>query len=724
MSISEKEILAYFERAGAAPLKIRDLARALDVPRRDLPALRELVRRLEDAGRLHRGPNRRYQSSKGPDVVVGRLQGVRSGAAFIVREHGPDVFVRAENLGAAVHGDLVMARLRRHRGRIEGVVERIVEPARALLSGTLQHDASGWFLVPDEDRIARDVNLTGSPIQPEARQDGHKALVQVVGASRDADLLGEIVTILGPPDQPGVRTRALLAEFGLPEEFEDAVLASVAALRPPGPAELAGRDDLSHLEAFTIDPVDARDHDDAVSIVRLPDGGFELGVHIADVSAYVLPDSLVDQEGERRATSVYLADRVVPMLPEILSNHVCSLRPGVPRCTLSALMRFDAEGRLGDWRLAESWIASRAKLSYQAAEALLAGREPEPEHYATHSSEESGEPAWPGARPWAEVRPVIQAALADMRHLARELRAARLSGGSLDIETTEFKVLHDARGRVVRIEEREDLESYGIIEDFMLAANRVVARSLAGAHLPLLWRGHEPPDGAKADELRLFLKKLGIVWTPGDPPDNADYQRLLHAIERRPERKYLMYRVLRSLQKAQYDARQKAHFGLGFSHYTHFTSPIRRYPDLYNHRLVRRLLGRTPAGASDGARFDTALQELAAHTSRREMLAAEVERASLKLKVCELLAERVGETAAGVVSSVTDHGLYVDVPEWSAEGLVHIAQLRDDDYRPDPYRTRLVGQRTRRSYRFGQAVRVQLVRADPDRRQIDLGLAD
>jgi ribonuclease R len=411
------------------------------------------------------------------------------------------------------------------------------------------------------------------------------------------------------------------------------------------------------------------------------------------------------------------------MLPEILSSHVCSLRPGVPRATLSAFMRFDAHGRLGDRRLAATWIASRAKLSYQAAEALLAGREPEPAHFATHSSEESGEPAWAGARPWTAVRAPLAAALADMRHLARMLRERRMAAGSLDIDTPEFKVMHDARGRVVGIEERAALESYSIIEEFMLTANQVVARALAAARHPLLWRVHEPPDAAKAEELRRFLKKLGIVWTPAEPPDNGDYQHLLDAIDRRPERKYLMFRVLRSLQKAVYDARQQGHFGLAFAQYTHFTSPIRRYPDLYNHRLVHRLLGRPPRGDADGLRTGDALHELGARTSRREQVAAEVERASLKLKLCEYLAERVGETAAGFVSAVADHGLYVDVPEWNAEGLVHVAQMTDDDYRPDVQRTRLVGERSRRVYRFGQAVRVQLVRADPDRRQIDFVLA-
>jgi ribonuclease R len=683
-----------------------------------------LVRRLETAGKLRRGPNRRYQSpASSSDVVVGRLQGVRAGFAFILREDAPDVYVRPENLGSALHGDVVMARLRRHRGRLEGIVERIVQPARALLAGSLHHDASGWFLVPDEERITRDVNLSASAIQPQARQEGHKALVRVARDSRGGELHGEVVTILGPPDQPGVRTRALLAEFGLPESFEDPVLASVEDARPPEPGDCHGREDLSRLLAFTIDPLDAKDHDDAVSLVRLPGGGFELGVHIADVSHYVAADSLADQEAERRGTSVYLADRVVPMLPEILSNHVCSLRPGVPRLALSALLQFDAEGRPRGGRLAESWIASRVKLSYQAAEELLAGGEPDPAHLATHSGEESGEQAWPDAQAWPQVRDEVRGALADMRHLARLLRARRFAAGSLDIDTPEYRVLHDARGHVTSIEERESLESYQIIEEFMLAANQFVARTLSAARQPLLWRVHEVPTEAKAEELRQFLKKLGIPWSVGEPPEQVDYQRLLHAIERRPERRYLMYKVLRSLQKARYEARHQGHFGLAFTHYTHFTSPIRRYPDLYIHRLVRRMLRGPAALEHDPARHGPHLEALGVHTSARELTAAEAERASLKLKVCEWLAAHLGDVADGFVSSIAEHGLYVDVPAWRAEGLVHSTQLTDDDYRTDPHRTRLTGQRTRRSFRFGQPLRVQLVRADPDRRQIDFVVA-
>jgi ribonuclease R len=721
--LSEKELLEYIESAGDQPIRIRELARALNVPRKEWRALKQLVRRLRAEGKIQLAPRSR-SAVRGAHNVIGRLQGTRRDFGFILRDDAPDLFVRLEFMRDAIHGDVVRARMRRYRGRLEGVVEEVVERGRRLLAGTLTRTPSHWIVVPDDDRIQRDIHLGTSAILPQPSQEGHKALVRITGLGRGAELLGEIETILGPADAPGVRTQALMAEFDLPERFPDEVLASADAMRPPGSEERGNREDFSHLLTFTIDPVDARDHDDAVSIEHLPEGGFELGVHIADVAYYVQPATPLDDEAEQRATSVYLADRVVPMLPELLSNHVCSLRPGAPRLVQSALMRFGPKGELRDWRLASAWIVSRAKLSYEAAEALLAGEEPDIAHYATTSSEASGEPAWPELPAWEEQREPIRSALVAMRQLARSLRQVRFERGSLDIDTAEYKVRHDSRGRVVDIEQRSALESYSLIEEFMLIANQVVARSLAEASLPLLWRIHPEPEFQGTEELRRFLKKLGVHWTPEHPASNRDYQVLLRAIDRRPERRYLMYKVLRSLQKARYERRAHGHFGLAFAQYTHFTSPIRRYPDLYNHRLVRTMLLPDARDEARAIRRAQALSQLGRHTSDRELRAADAERASLKLKLCEFLESRVGETTTGFISSITEFGLYVDMPEWKAEGLVHASRMDDDDYAPDPQRTRLRGAVSGRTFRFGQQVSVRLVRVDPDRRQIDLCLAD
>jgi ribonuclease R len=722
VTVSEKEVIEYFQRAGDRPVRYRELAHSLGVPRRELRALKQLVRRLRAEGKLERAPRTRG-GMRGTHEIVGRLQGTRRRFGFILREDAPDVYVRLEMMRDAVHGDLVRARLRRYRGRLEAVVEEVVERARKRIAGTLERANLHWILVPDDDRIGRDIHLGSSAIQPRDAQEGHKALVHIVGAARDGALRGEIETVLGMADAPGVRTAALMAEFDLPEGFDDDVLASIDAMKPPSPPDLEGREDLAGLLTFTIDPFDARDHDDAVSIERLPGGGFELGVHIADVAHYVRPGSPAEREAERRATSVYLADRVVPMLPEALSNHVCSLRPGVPRLVQSAIMRFDARGVLHDWRLTAGWIVSRVKLSYEAAEALLKREAPEPTHWATSSSEASGEPTWSGRLDWAELRQPLTSALADMRHLAAQLRAQRMENGSLDIETPEYKVMHDARGRVVDINQRAELESYSLVEEFMLAANCAVASSLNEASLPLLWRIHGEPQFHGTEELRLFLKKLGLVWVPQNPATNRDYQILLRSIERRPERRYLMYRVLRSLQKAEYSRRHLAHFGLAFAQYTHFTSPIRRYPDLHNHRLVRVLLERASAEEKRAMQDASALASLGRHATEREILAAEAERASLKLKVCEFLSTRLGEEARGFISAITDFGFFVDVPEWNAEGLVHYDRMNDDEYAPDTHRTLVRGSASARRLRFGQQVSVRLVRVDPDRRQVDLCLA-
>jgi len=387
-------------------------------------------------------------------------------------------------------------------------------------------------------------------------------------------------------------------------------------------------------------------------------------------------------------------------------------------------LRFDHAGALQDWRLARGLLVSRAKLSYEAAEALLAGKEPEATHFATFEREHSGESPWPALPSWEALRQPLRLALDDMRHLARLLRERRFTAGSLDIDTPEYRVLHDARGRVVDIAQRADLESYSLIEEFMLQANQAVARSLVGAGLPLLWRIHEVPEYQNVEELRRFLRKLGIHWEPENPATHADYQRLIRSIERRPERRYLMFKVLRSLQKARYDARHKGHFGLAFSQYTHFTSPIRRYPDLYNHRLVHELLERKNKKGAARTHRGTALSDLGRHTTEREIRAADAERASFKLKLCELLAPRIGEETEGFIASITDFGFYVDLPEWKAEGLVHVRDLGSEDFSIDPQRTVLRGMLSGRRFHFGQSVHVRLVRVDPDRRQIDLCLAD
>ena len=720
--ISEQEILDYCART-AGPVRLRDLVQALQVPRRELRALKALVRRLRAEGKLQRTPRSRGGMAEAQDVI-GRLQGTRRGFAFLLREDAPDVRIRAEKMRDAVHGDIVRARLRRFRGRLEAVVVDIVQRGRQRLAGTLVQERSAWFLVPDEERIARDIRITG-PMLPNPAQAGHKALVRISGHEPDGALHGTLDTVLGPVDTPGVRTLALVAEFDLPGQFDAAIQASVDAVRPPAASELEGREDFRHLLAFTIDPFDAKDHDDAVSIVRLEDGGFELGVHIADVAHYVEPESLADVEAENRATSVYLADRVIPMLPEVLSNHVCSLRPGVARLVQSALMRYDHSGALQSSRIARGMLVSRVKLSYEAAEALLKEGEPDPSHLATFDRDQSGEAPWPGLEGWEALRRPVRQALLDMRHLARALRTQRFAHGSLGIDSVEYRVHHDATGRVVDITRRLDLESYTVIEEFMLQANQVVARALVGAGLPLLWRAHDVPEFQSSEELRLFLKKLGIVWAPENPATNRDYQTLLRAIEHRPERRYLMFKILRSLQKARYDGRQKSHFGLCFAKYTHFTSPIRRYPDLYNHRLVQQLLaGRERGSAADAGRRGNALMQLGRHTSAREVRAAEAERASFKLKLCEFLADRVGDETEGFVSSITTYGFYVDLPAWNAEGLVHVSQLGGEDFTTDPQRTVLRSSVSRRVFRFGQPVHVRLVRVDPDRRQIDLCLAD
>ena len=731
MAISHKRVVAYLaEHPG--PIRVRDLASALQIPKSEWTELRKLLRRLQAPQHLKSATSRHPISKKrthksDSHLVSGRVQGTRRGFAFLIRDDGKDdIYISSANLRDAVHGDSVQARLQRTRGRMEGVVEEVSKRARRVLAGTLLADAGRWYLSPDDDRVGRDLLLSNPQKQPDKAQAGHKALARITGSDGKGHTFAELVEVLGPADAPGVRMYALRAEFSLPDAFPEVVLREVASFKPPTEEQLQQREDFSMLRTFTIDPHDAKDHDDAVSLQRRPQGGFELGVHIADVAQYVQLGSALDGEALERGTSVYLADTVVPMLPEALSNHLCSLRPGVARLTRSAILQFDVDANLLDWRLSSSWIVSRAKLSYQAAQAIVDGTELEEGHTATFEPGPGEDQAHSQATAWKELLPELKQDLGDMAFLASRLRGKRFKKGALALETPEIVLQHDELGRVLNVRVKQSLQSYSWIEEFMLMANQVVARSLAAAHLPLLWRVHENPRLQGVEELRRFLHKLGIQWKPEEPVSHRDYQQLIKVIETRPEKRYLMYRILRSLQKARYDARHHGHYGLAFNQYTHFTSPIRRYPDLHNHRLVGVFIEHGQNSSRflpKGTPTASSAHQLGESLSAREASATDAERASIKLRVCEYLVSHLGEEADGFISGVTEFGIFIDIPEWGAEGLIHVENLKDDHYSSDPEHTQLRGDVSGRTFRFGQRLRVCLVRVDPDRRQIDLGLA-
>src|SRR4029450_11866243 len=609
-----EQILGLLRRKDYRPLNKIDIARKLALTGAEREALRKSLRELERAGEIARIRKNRYVLPAEADLVTGKLSIHQAGYGFLTSEMPgqPDVFIAAENTGTAMHGDRVVARISRDEpyGRIkdrrEGRVIRILERAHDTIVGTLQRSRNFYYVVPDDPRIVHDVyvgQVSNLPLATSkvAPQVGDKVVVRLEAwESRHVNPEGEIIEVLGPASAPGIDMLSIIRKYHLPTEFPRDVSDQAKGI-PDGieARQLEGREDLRGEFIFTIDPDDARDFDDAIHVERIGNG-WRLGVHIADVAAYVEPGSPLDREARRRGNSVYLPDRVIPMLPERLSNGVCSLNPGVDRLTHTVFIHFDKRGAAKSARFAHSIIRSEHRLTYKQAYAILTA--------------------------------ALSDQLSERLHLAWELAALlredRFEHGALDLDFPEVKVWVDKEGRPVKLERVENDKSHQLIEEFMLAANEAVARELKKRAIPTIYRIHENPDPEKLAEYREFV--LGFNYRVGDVTHRAELQRLLAAIHGKPEEQALKVALLKSLKRARYSPQPLGHYGLAKANYLHFTSPIRRYADL----VVHRGLGRDPAGArgrparSASAAHHPGMAEIASiaeHISVTERTAADAE---------------------------------------------------------------------------------------------------
>jgi ribonuclease R len=575
----------------------------------------------------------------------------------------------------------------------------------ATLVGSLEAGPAGRsarsrkrWLVPFDPRLALELPVAGAGEVPE----GHFAVVAVEQRRGGGEPRGRLVEVLGDPATPGVDVQVVLRHYGIPDTFPDEALAEAGRLpADPRPADWQGRLDLRGKVVVTIDGESARDFDDAVSIERQADGTYRLGVHIADVARYVTVGSALDREAHRRGTSVYYPERVVPMLPEALSNGLCSLRPGVPRLTLSAFLDVARDGSVVRRRFAETVIASARRLTYNEVRRLL---------------EE------PRAADAAEYGPVVPALL-DMRELTAALHQARARRGSLDFDLPEGNVELATDGTMVGVLPYERNVAHRLIEEFMIAANEAVAWELASQAVPALYRVHDPPSRERLEELDELLRPLGLELA-GDlgelPP--AALQQVLQRIQGRPDEPFLSALVLRTMQRAVYSPECRGHYALASQYYTHFTSPIRRYPDLVVHRGLKALLrGSAGETASDGG-LD--LAAIADHASTTERRAEQSERDLLQWKKVRFLAGRAGERFRGRVTGVQPFGLFVQLDDFRVDGLVAIRTMTDDYYLYEPEAHRLVGERRGRVFQLADAVEVELLGADLRHRGLDLRLAD
>jgi ribonuclease R len=693
---SANDVLAALSRSKRGPLKAKDLARELGVPTESYKRFRRSLSQLEHQGQVYRVKGGRYAVPDKINLVVGALSTIRSGDGFVAPDDGGrDLFVPAADLGSAMDGDRVVARIEaRPRGRNPvGRIIKVLERAHPSVVGTYHASRRFGYVVPQSRKVMRDILIPQGEEGDARHQD---VVVAEVTSYGDAKLnpMGRITRVLGAVGDPGVDILSIIYAHGLPLEFPEDVEREAERVAQTPIVAADGRVDRRGLLVFTIDPSDAKDHDDALSIEPVGKGVWEVGIHIADVSSYVHPGSKLDAEALARGTSVYLVDRVVPMLPHVLSSSVCSLRPDEDRLAVSLFAVLDTQGRVRSHRFERTVIRSRHRLSYEQAQEILDGT----------LSLDAG----------------TDDAVRSLDSLARVLRRLRRERGSIDFDLPETRVVLGTEGNPVDIRRVLRLESHRLIEDFMLLANEIVATEAVRRRVPILYRVHEPPAADKVEALREFLASLGHTLPGGDLHPRV-LQALLDRVVDRPEENLVSKVLLRSMMRARYSHENLGHFGLASDHYCHFTSPIRRYPDLVTHRGVVRALveGRAvpEAWAQD-------LESVADHSSEREQLAASAERDSVEVKKIEFMERHLGDEFEGTVSGVTAFGFFVLLDDYFVEGLVHVNALRDDYYEFRDEEFSLVGSRRGRRFRLGDRVRVEVARLDKVERRIDFLLLE
>lgn len=708
--LSRDELLRALREKIHHPASPRELIRALRVPREDHQSFKRQLRGLADEGTLVAVRGNRYGLPDRMDLVVGRLQGHPSGFGFVIPERAAertskDVFVAAHNLGEAMHGDRVVVRVERTKedGRQEGKIVQILERRAVTVVGRLEVDPSGLrYVVPFDRRIASDIQIARDVVEGAA--PGTMVVVEITRwPTPTRGPLGRIVDVLGDIDAPGVDTEIVLRKYEIPDEHSvDAVEEAHRLGREVKQHDLRGRTDFRDRPVVTIDGEHARDFDDAISLSQLPNGHYWLGVHIADVAHYVKEGSTLDREAFDRATSVYFPERAVHMFPAELATGLCSLRPHVDRLVQSCLMEVNARGEVVQYELHDGVIRSDERMTYTAVNAVLTDAQaPERARYA-------------------DLVPLFQ----QMHELFKILNARRRRRGSIDFDMPEPEVILDAAGQIENIIAAERNVAHRLIEEFMLLANETVAGHLESQDMPALYRIHEAPDPLKIAEFDAFVSALGFsLAAPEGSIRPMHFQTLVEKIRGAPEERPIAYLMLRTMQKARYDAANVGHFGLAAKTYTHFTSPIRRYPDLVVHRLLREL--RTTRVDEDRKEeLSEDLPDVARHTSDMERRANDAERELLQWKKVRFMADKVGDSFDGYITGVAPFGLFVELSDHYVEGLVHVSTMADDYYRYSEGSHTLFGESTRTTYRLGDRVRVQVVRVDMERRQIDLGLED
>lgn len=672
---------------------------------------KELVKtlvKMEAQGLIVRSRSNRYGLPERMNLLRGKFLGHAKGFGFVApdEEGMDDIFIPPTEVNGALNGDIVLVRVLKESSgdRREGTVTKIVERSKTTFVGTFQENRGFGFVITDDKKLNMDIFVAKEDAL--GAVDGHKVVVEIVNWPSDIkSATGMITQILGHKNDPGVDILSILYKHGIPPEFpEEVVEAAKDVPDEITEKDLIGRVDLRNETIVTIDGADAKDLDDAVTVTKNEDGTYKLGVHIADVSYYVTQDSVLDREAYDRATSVYLTDRVIPMIPHRLSNGICSLNPQVDRLTLSCEMTINSAGEVIEHEIFQSVINTTERMTYSDVYKLLEHRDENPELVERYES----------------LIPMFE----NMAELAEILRKKRFGRGAIDFDFKESKVLVDEEGHPTEIILRERTVAERLIEEFMLAANETVAEHFHWMELPFIYRIHEDPKPEKLQRFFEFVTNFGLVIKgSGHSIHPKALQEILKSIEGLPEEPVISTMLLRSMQQAKYYPESLGHFGLSTDYYTHFTSPIRRYPDLVVHRLIRTYLVNGDTSRETVNYWRGIMDEIADHTSDRERRAVDAERDTDALKKAQYMLDKVGEEFIGMVSSVTNFGIFVELPN-TVEGLVHISNMTDDYYVFDERTLSMRGERAGRVFRIGDEVKVRVANVNVDESSVDFEIVD
>ena len=684
-------------QAGKQSMNYKQVSAKLNVNDPESKAgIQDILREGTRSGIFKEVSKGKYILKEQRTIVVGRVDLTADGSAYIVTEDEgeDDIYIAPRKVRNALHGDIVKIHAYESKrvGKKEGEVIEIIERARTLFTGVIKVSPRFAFLVADDRKMLHDIFVPLDDLN--GAKDGEKVTVSITDWPEGSkNPVGKVKDVLGVQGENNTEMNAILADFGFPLSFPAAVDKESEELPEEiSQDEIARRTDFRDKLTFTIDPFDAKDFDDAISFVKLDEGRYEVGVHIADVTHYIQPDTLLDQEALERGTSVYLVDRVIPMLPERLSNHLCSLRPNEDKLCFSAVFEIDEKANiLSEW-FGKTVIHSDRRMSYEEAQEIIEGKE-----------DDLSEP------------------IATLNRIAYVMRDKRFKNGAISFETVETKFHLDENGKPLGVYVRERKDAHKLIEDYMLLANKRVAEFIGKEKgkekRTFIYRAHDVPKETNLLNFSQFAARFGYKINMNSSKETAfSLNRLMEEVEGTKEQNVLTQLAIRSMAKAIYTTKMTSHYGLGFQYYTHFTSPIRRYPDMMVHRLLEHYL------ANGKSASEEAYEKMAVHTSQMEKRAADAERASVKYKQAEYLLEQIGTEYIGIISGVTEWGMYVEIEENKCEGMIRLRDLTDDFYALDEKNYAIIGQRKKKKYQLGDEIRIKVKKVDLAKRQIDFTL--